>query len=442
MLFGRGAYAQTGSDTQIQASVLKALAGAPALASEAITTRTVDGTVTLSGSVSNESTRVQAENITANVAGVRKVVDELSLANNVAGAQSAPGQADPSQSASTAGNGNLVLQSDGTYAADPAASPAPGSAPATAAQRNDPDNDQALDQLLTPPSSTANGQTQPQAEPTQQGIPPYTGQTQAPYPSNPGASQQANNQYPGQPYPGQPYPGQQYPGQQYPSQPGYGQYPSDQQPYGRRPLNGYPQQPGTYPQNAQSPQAGYAQQPPPYGGQVGGQPVTIPSGSLLRVRLNRTLSSNRSQPGENFDGVVINDVIADGEVAIPRGATVQGKVVDSKASGTLKGRGELSVELTAVNLGGKSYPVTSDIWARNGSDKTIETIDKTAGFGAVGAGIGAIGGGGCRRGSWRRHRRRAWPGLVRRIRARPGICAGGRRNRLSSRSACAGHHCL
>ena len=54
----------------------------------------------------------------------------------------------------------------------------------------------------------------------------------------------------------------------------------------------------------------------------------------------------------------------------------------------------MSIQLTQVTLGGKVYPLASDIWAHNGADKTVESINKTLGVGAVGAIIGAIAGGG------------------------------------------------
>lgn len=110
--------------------------------------------------------------------------------------------------------------------------------------------------------------------------------------------------------------------------------------------------------------------------------------------MNRTLSSNRSQPGSNFDAIVTNDVAAGGLIAIPRGATVQGTVLEAKSSGIVKGRGEISIQLTHVILGGRVYPLVSDVCAFHGGDKTIETVNKTVGFGAAGAIIGAIVGGG------------------------------------------------
>ncbi len=398
-------------DDQVEANVLKALASAPELASESITTRTAYGTVTLSGSVSGEAARTRAENLAANAAGVQKVVDELRLgssadssqtvAQNVAPMQqptqsaTQPAMNQPMQQPSASQIGGdqaapLVLQSDGTYAPampdagqqsagiqQPGQNPAPGTAPAASAQRNNPEADQALDQQM---EAQQNGQPNQNAQPGQNGQPqpnqpysgqPYSGQN---YPAQPGAV--ANGQ--------QPYPAQPYPPQSYPRRPMYAPYP------------GYPPAPYGYPQQGAPAQGGYAQgqQQPVQGGQAAGLPVTIPGGALLRVRINRTLSSDHTPAGTTFDGVVVNDVVANGLVAIPRGATVQGTVVDAKSSGVLKGRGEMSIQLTQVTLGGRSYPLASDVWAHNGGDKTIETVNKTAGFGAVGAVIGALAGGG------------------------------------------------
>jgi hypothetical protein len=122
--------------------------------------------------------------------------------------------------------------------------------------------------------------------------------------------------------------------------------------------------------------------------------VTIPAGALVRMRINQTLDSAKTKPGEHFDGIVVNDVSAGGAVAIPRGAMVQGIVVDAKKSGALAGRGELSLQLTQVTLGGKNYPIASDVWAHNGADKTVQSVNSTVAGGAVGALIGAAAGGG------------------------------------------------
>lgn len=130
------------------------------------------------------------------------------------------------------------------------------------------------------------------------------------------------------------------------------------------------------------------------GGQQAGLEVVIPVGSMLRLRINRGLDSNHVQPGTNFDGTILTDVVAGGAVAIPRGATVSGTVLDAKKAGILKGEGQLSLQLTSVTLGGNVYPLNSEVWTQNGRDKTTGTVNKAVGFGVVGALIGAVAGGG------------------------------------------------
>jgi hypothetical protein len=337
---------KTVPDAQVEASLLKALAGAPDLANQAITTTTVYGVVTLSGSVETEALRTEAETIASRTAGVKKVVDELTL-----GAQSAGTQAGGAASVADAQGSGGVLQSDGTMTQ--AGAPAQAAQPGAPVAQGSPDSDN------TAPAPSAN------QAPSQAAGPSYG--PGAPEYRRPYAPQQGNNT----PQPGYGPPQQQQQQAYGPPQPGYG---PPQQAYGGT------QQPGT--------------QQPVYGGQEAGVPVTVPSGAMVRIRINQSLDSGRTQPGATFDGIVVNDVVAGGAVAIPRGATIQGVVVDAKKSGALKGRGELSLQLTQVTLGGKSYPITSDVWGQNGDNKTTETINKTAIGGGIGALIGAVAGGG------------------------------------------------
>jgi hypothetical protein len=291
------------TDAQIEANVLRALAGAPDLSTQNIQTSTVYGTVTLTGNVHDETLRTKAENLAARAQGVKKVVDELTLGDTPAtpaadaSAQGQPGM--PSEQPDGGGQANQpVLLSDGTYG------PAPDGSGAQAA----------------PP---ADAQTAPSPDSPQQGPPP------------------------------------------------------------RQPM--YQRNDGNYaPQN----------NAPIPGGQQAGLAVTVPDGSMLRIRINRGLDSNHIQPGATFDGVVLTDVIAGGAVAIPRGAAVSGVVVDAKKAGVFKGEGELSLQITSLTLGGTVYPVATNVWAHNGRDKTAGTVNNTVGGSAVGALFGAILGGG------------------------------------------------
>ena len=139
--------------------------------------------------------------------------------------------------------------------------------------------------------------------------------------------------------------------------------------------------------------------PPPNGapipgGQRAGIPVTVPPGSMLRIRINRGLDSNHIQIGAPFDGTVLTDIIADGEVAVPRGATVSGVVIGAKKAGAFKGQGELSLQVNSLTLGGQEYPLNTEVWAENGRDKTPGTVGATVGTSAFGALLGGLAGGG------------------------------------------------
>jgi hypothetical protein len=177
----------------------------------------------------------------------------------------------------------------------------------------------------------------------------------------------------------------------------YAPAPQDQQAPAPMQANNAPPAPPAGPNQGQYPprRQMYQNGPPPaYGGQVGGEQVTIPNGAMLRIRINQGLSTKHTAPGSLFDGTVLNDVVADGAVAIPRGASIQGTVIDSKNSGTLKGRGELALQLTTLTMGGKTYTLGSDVWTRTGQDKTLHTVNSAIGLGALGALFGAVAGGG------------------------------------------------
>lgn len=115
-----------------------------------------------------------------------------------------------------------------------------------------------------------------------------------------------------------------------------------------------PPPPGAYPPSQPGYGQVYGQAPArPYVEQKGGDAVTVPNGTLLRVRVNQQMDSKHTVPGTTFDGVMLNDVIAGGSVAIPRGAAIQGKVVDVHKAGDFKGRGALTLQLTTMTLGGR-----------------------------------------------------------------------------------------
>src|SRR5215472_18695138 len=57
------------------------------------------------------------------------------------------------------------------------------------------------------------------------------------------------------------------------------------------------------------------------------QPLVIPAGKVITVRLGEALSSNGSQDGQSFSATVAKPVVVDGKTVIDTGAAARGTVV-------------------------------------------------------------------------------------------------------------------
>jgi len=114
----------------------------------------------------------------------------------------------------------------------------------------------------------------------------------------------------------------------------------------------------------------------------------LSAGSKLDVAANDTISSRTSKVGETFTAHVVADVKnAAGQVVIPAGAVVNGRITDVKPAPNPKTPGTLTLAVTSVTVGGNTYPIDAAV-------DSIETIHKgrgvTTGDAAkVGAGAAA-----------------------------------------------------
>ena len=120
----------------------------------------------------------------------------------------------------------------------------------------------------------------------------------------------------------------------------------------------------------------------------------VPTGTLVSVRLQQTVSSAYARPGEEFAAVLDEPLVSEGKTIAPRGATVTGRVVSARKSGHLHNSGYLRLALVSVDVNGKAVPLhTSSVFAMGGSHKkrNLALIGGGTGAGAV---IGAIAGGG------------------------------------------------
>jgi len=123
-------------------------------------------------------------------------------------------------------------------------------------------------------------------------------------------------------------------------------------------------------------------------------PINLPAGTNLVVRMIDPVDSETAHVGQSYAASLDQPVMLNGESVIPRGADVTVKLVDSKESGKLTGKAELTLDLASVRVGGKMVDINTSTVQRESDSRGARTAKVAGGTAAVGAIIGAIAGGG------------------------------------------------
>jgi hypothetical protein len=147
------------------------------------------------------------------------------------------------------------------------------------------------------------------------------------------------------------------------------------------------------PEQAQPPQGSSDQQAQAQPNQpVPPATLTIPAGTVVRVRVDEWISSDRNVIGDNFSGELDQPIVIDGWVVARRGQAQTGRVSQVK-KGKAGGSSELGVEIPQLTLvDGQQVPAQTQLFqASAGADRgrQVATVGSTT---AVGALIGAIAG--------------------------------------------------
>ena len=104
--------------------------------------------------------------------------------------------------------------------------------------------------------------------------------------------------------------------------------------------------------------------------------LSLPAGTVLRVKLETSLSSSSSKSGDSFSARVVEAVTLDGKTLIPRGATVQGRVTTAAEPRRIAGKPTIGMMPETVVLpSGERYTLNAtlvDTDRRAGTDVNRE----------------------------------------------------------------------
>jgi len=80
------------------------------------------------------------------------------------------------------------------------------------------------------------------------------------------------------------------------------------------------------------------------------QPIIVPAGTTLAVRLGEDLGSGFSKVNQHFSATLDRDVVVRGQTVIAAGAGVTGRVVAVRPAGAVAGEANLQLKITSVRL--------------------------------------------------------------------------------------------
>lgn len=115
----------------------------------------------------------------------------------------------------------------------------------------------------------------------------------------------------------------------------------------------------------------------------------LSAGTTMDIAATDTISSRTAKVGDAFTARVVVDVKnASGQVVIPAGSVVNGKITDVKPAPNPRTPGTLTLSVTSVTVRGNSYPIDASV-------DSVETIHKGRGVttgDAAKVGAGAVAG--------------------------------------------------
>jgi len=116
-----------------------------------------------------------------------------------------------------------------------------------------------------------------------------------------------------------------------------------------------------------------------------GSAISVLENTTLQVITDSPISARTTKEGANLPFTVTRDVVVHGILVIPCGARVYGTVVSARQANRLTVSSSLTLELTELDLDGRTYPLYTPPFKVVGQSKTRPTTNKVITGAAVGA---------------------------------------------------------
>jgi hypothetical protein len=112
------------------------------------------------------------------------------------------------------------------------------------------------------------------------------------------------------------------------------------------------------------------------------------------VRTIDNIDSATNSAGQVFRASLDAPIVVGEHVIVPKGADAYITLANASSAGHIRGKSELTLQLTSIVFQGRTYNVVSSDVRETGSSRGTQSAKRIGGGAAIGALIGAIAGGG------------------------------------------------
>jgi hypothetical protein len=127
--------------------------------------------------------------------------------------------------------------------------------------------------------------------------------------------------------------------------------------------------------------------------------IRIPNDTTLHLVLEGALSSEHSHAGETVVARVESAVSDEGEITLPGGSCLEGRVLSAQPSGRVKGKARLQVGFDHIVVRGSRYPLQTTGVTLEAEDSHMRDAAMVGGGTVVGAILGKVVGGSATKGA-------------------------------------------